>query len=559
MEYRDVMMTILNRKPALNRPVRMSPSLLLVLAVPTAQVWAQVPPDAGQVLQQSQPFVQAPLAPSVMLDLEGEPLTEGESGGQTVNLNGVTFTGNTRFSEAELLQVLGEALAQPQDLAGLRHLANQISRHYREQGYPFARAFLPAQSLADGQLQIEVIEGRYGRVAVTGDEGEVAAVAQPYLAPLSSGSLIESATLERQMLLLGDLPGMEVMPVMRPGEEVGQGDLEVRVQARERVDAWVGADNHGSRFSGAYRGRFGANVYRLLTPGDQLSLTALYSSEETWLGSLEYSLPLGGLGWRGDVSYAVTDYTLGKGFEGYTGTAEVYRLGARYPLIRRQQSNLSLSLHYQYKDLNDKIDFAAYRKATESHALPVALQFDRRDGLGFGGVTYGNLVLTPGVLDQSLKAGPDDDYSFTSLRLNLARMQALGHGLELFGRLDAQWANRDDLDGSESFSLGGPNGVRAFPNGEGSDSRGWLAQVELRYRAGAGWTPYLFYDQGYTPDGGVDEGDDRSLSGAGLGVRYRRAGFSFNLSSAWELSGGDALSDDRQRSPRVWATAIYRF
>ncbi len=553
------MMTILKTIPTSKQPLWKPSALLVALALPTAQAWAQVPPDAGQILQQSQPFVQAPLAPSVVLDLEGEPLTEAESGGQTVNLKGVTFTGNSRFSEAELLQVLGDAWTQPQDLAGLRHISNQISRYYREQGYPFARAFLPAQSLAEGVLKVEVVEGRYGRVEITGDQAELAEAVAPYIASLSPGSLIASPSLERQMLLLGDLPGMEVMPGMRPGEEVGQGDLEVRVQAGERVDAWVGADNHGSRFSGAYRGRLGANAYRLLTPGDQLSITALYSSEDTWLGSLEYSLPLGGRGWRGDVSYAVTDYSLGKGFEGYTGTAEVYRLGARYPLIRRQQSNLSLSLHYQYKDLSDKIDFAEYRKATESHAVPLALQFDRRDALGLGGVTYGNLVLTPGVLDQSLKAGPDEDYSFTSLRLNLARMQALGQGLELFGRLEAQWANRDDLDGSESISLGGPNGVRAFPNGEGSDSRGWLAQVELRYRAGAGWTPYLFYDQGHTPGGGVDDGDDRSLSGAGLGVRYRRGGFSFNLSSAWELSGGDALSDDKQRSPRVWATTIYRF
>ncbi len=553
------MMTILKTKPASKQPLWKPSALLVALALPTVQAWAQVPPDAGQILQQSQPFVQAPLAPSVVLDLEGEPLTEAESGGQTVNLKGVTFTGNSRFSEAELLQVLGDAWTQPQDLAGLRHISNQISRYYREQGYPFARAFLPAQSLAEGVLKVEVVEGRYGSVEITGDQAELAEAVAPYIASLSPGSLIASPSLERQMLLLGDLPGIDAMPVMRPGEQVGEGDLEVRVQATERISTWVGADNHGSRFSGAYRGRVGANAYRLLTPGDQLSITALYSSEDTWLGSLEYSLPLGGRGLRAEASYAITDYTLGKGFEGYTGTAEVYRVGVRYPLVRRQQSNLSLSLHYQYKDLSDSIDFAGYRKATESHAVPVAVQFDRRDGLGLGGVTFGTLVLTNGVLDQSLKAGPDEDYSFSSLRLNVARLQSLGHGLDLYGRLDTQWANRDDLDGSESFSLGGPSGVRAFPNGEGSDSRGWLAQLELRYRAGAGWTPYLYYDQGYTPDGGIDQGDDRSISGAGVGVQYRRADFSINLSSAWALSGGDALSDDRQRSPRIWATAMYRF
>ncbi|PMR76008.1 ShlB/FhaC/HecB family hemolysin secretion/activation protein [Billgrantia endophytica] len=547
-----------------SRPaVRWGFGIALLVWLGSASALAQAPPDAGQILQQSQPETIAPRAPSVELDLRGEPLIEESAGGQRITLTGVRFEGNTRFTSGELTQRIGDHLDEPQDLAGLRHLANEVSRFYHDHGYPFARALLPAQSLDDGVLLIQVVEGRYGRVDATGDDAELVAAARPYLTPLSTGRLIESATLERRMLLLGDLPGVAVIPVMRPGDEMGRGDLEVRVSEAERMTLQVGADNHGSRYSGEYRGRVGVAGRRLLSVGDELSLSALYSNEATWLGSVRYSLPLGASGLRGALSYAHTDYSLGRGFEGYRGTAAIYSAELSYPLVRRQRANVALSARYQYKDLDDTVDFADYRKATESHGLPLGVQFDARDSVGRGGVTYGRLTLTPGTLKQSQRLSrielPDADYGFAKANLDVARLQALGRGIDLHGRFEAQWADRGDLDGSESFDLGGPHGVRAFPVGEGLDSRGWLAQLELRYRAGHGLAPYLFYDLGRTPDGGIDSGDARSLAGAGVGLRYRRAGLDLDVASAWEVRGGDALSDDRQRDPRLWATAAYRF
>ncbi|MEO1853799.1 ShlB/FhaC/HecB family hemolysin secretion/activation protein [Chromohalobacter sp.] len=530
-------------------------SLVLLMASP---VLAQTPPDAGQVLQQSQENRVTPQAPSVELDLDGEPLTEGDPGGAEVTLKAVRFRGNTVFDDERLRAVIGEAANRPQDLAGLQSLANRISRFYRDQGYPFARALLPEQDLGNRILTIRVVEGRYDRVHASGPE-PLASEVQPWLASLQPDTLIASAPLERRLLLLGDLPGVAATPVMRPGSRTGTGELEVEVRPTQRVTGVVGADNHGSRYSGEYRGRTSINVNRLARMGDQLSLTALYSSEKTWLGNLRYESPIGVSGLRGALGYAHTDYTLGQGFEGYTGTADVYSAELRYPLVRRQRSNLSISARYQYKDLDDEIEFVDYLRATESHGLPLSLEFDTRDALGRGGITFGALTLTPGKLERSDPVMTDKDYGFTKVNLDIARLQALGHGVELYGRVNAQWADRDDLDSSESLSLGGPNGVRAYPVGEGSGSRGWLAQFELRYDAGKGFSPYAFYDAGRTPDGGEDLGESREIAGVGVGLRYQTDDFNLNVASAWKTQGGNAQSEGRQRDPRVWASLGYRF
>lgn len=530
-------------------------TLTLAIAQP---VQAQTPPDAGLIYQESKDDTLEPQQPSVDLQLEGEPLTARDAGGAKVTISDILFEGNDAFSSKQLLSAWSESpLDKEYDLSGLQELANRVSQFYRKQGYPFARAVLPPQTLEQGSLKIMVIEGRYGTVTAVGD-ATLTNTVQQFLTPLAPGALIASDQLERTLLIAGDLPGVALTPVMRPGETQGTGNLDVQVEGQERINGGVGVDNHGSRFSGQYRGRADVQATGLLTVGDELGLAALYSSEDTWLGQFSYSLPLGASGLRGMVGYDHTDYTLGKGFEGYTGSAEVLSAGLSYPLIRSQRSNLSFSASYQHKDLDDDVDFFDYTKATESHGLPLTLQFDHRDTLFGGGISYGAATVTPGELETDQTASRGDDYGFTKLNLDVARLQMLTTDLTLFGRFSGQWSDRHYLDGSESFFLGGANGVRAFPVGEGSDSRGWLAQMELRYNLGSGFSPYLLADAGRTLNGGIDDGDDRRLSGAGLGLRYSTVHWSADLVSAWKLSGGDAQSDGRQKDPRFWFNVGYR-
>ncbi len=534
-------------------------SPLVLLGLSTVAV-AQVPlPDAGRILQENRSLQVEPLAPSVNFDIAPDALNEQAPGGPQVTLQSIVFSGNSLFSDAELMAVVGLVSGRSLDLAGIRGLANQITRHYRDAGYLFAQALLPPQRLSDGQLQVQIVEGRYGQVSASGDPA-LAGAAEAMLNGLEPGAVIESGDLERSVFLLGDLPGLDVTPVMRAGSEMGTGDLDVRVREGERWSGRVGTDNHGNRYSGTYAVTADLTFNRLLVVGDEVQIQTRLTDESTWLGQLAYSLPLGGDGLRGTLSYAHTDYTLGEEFDGFTGTAEVTRASLSYPLMRSSRTNLIIDGAFQYKDLDDN-GALAYNKGTSSKSLPLTLQFDHRDGLFGGGVTYGAASITPVQMKtrQSILglSSLDDEYSFTKFNVQVARLQSLGNGFSLLGNLRGQYADRPEIDGSEAFLLGGPSGVRAYPSGEGPDARGLLGQLELRYAVDAHLSPYAFYDAGSTPNG--DATDRRTISGAGVGVRYNRQGFSLDISSAWKISGGDARSDDRQRAPRIWMSASYRF
>lgn len=551
------------QQPPRRNTVAMALGVALLHFSPAAQ--AQVPPDAGQTLQQLQPPIAAPRESqplNIQAPLDSAPIAPG---GAAVILNTVKLSGNSVFSEETLRAALGDVTGKTFDLAGLRGLAQRITDVYQAGGYPFARAILPPQDLANGDLRIEVIEGRYGVVQAQGDDSVLAQQATAFLDGLLPGSVIASAPLERAALLLDDLPGIQTSATMRPGTQAGTGDLIVQVARDQRVRGDIGLDNAGSRYTGKNRVRANVDINSPFLLGDQLAVRALLSEEKLWLGSLGYSLPLGTSGLRGNVGYSHTSYELAKEFASLhaNGTAKVASAGLSYPILRSQKANLTLIATYQSKDLHDNRDSTRTYESKSSQSMPLALQFDSRDA--FDGITYGSASWTPGKLKLDAGLTAVDDYKsngrFHKINLDVVRLQSLPAGFNLMAHLSWQQANKN-LDSSEKLSLGGASGVRAYPSGEATGDEGGLAQLELRYDAGA-YTPYAFMDAGRITVNAkpVVAGDNRrSLSGGGLGLRYQRQAWSADVALAWRSMGGRSLSEtNSDPKPRVWLNVEYRF
>lgn len=314
-------------------------------------------------------------------------------------------------------------------------------------------------------LRLQVLEGRYGQVRAEGDP-KLAAAAQDYLRPLRGGEVIESAPLERAALLLSDLPGVTATPSIRPGPDLGAGDLPVQVQRGDRVNGSVGLDNQDNRYTGQYRANASLAVNSPFLAGDQITVRAQGTSEDLYFGDVGYSLSLGSAGLPGQVGYGDTGYQPGKDFSDLDarGTAQVASAGLRYPLVRSQSRNLTLGVDFQHKKLRDDYRAADVRQNKSSNRVPFSAQFDLRDGLG-GGVTYGALNWTVGHLNLGGALAEADSLTarsaghFSTVNLDIARLQSLAPRWSLYGRFGGQWT-RDNLDSSEDFGPGGPAGVR---------------------------------------------------------------------------------------------------
>jgi len=551
-----------------------SKNVLMLVLVNISPVFAAPNiPDTGQTLQQLMPPMQAP-TPSKGVALSVFPITNAvPKRGIQVRLRTVYFTGNTRFSRAVLLAVLGKVSGHQYSFSGLKGLTDRISAYYHAKGYLFARAFLPAQKMGSDTLTIAVVEGRYGTVKATGNK-KLAVQADRFLSRLKPNGLIESHSLERAILILEDQPGINIVPIIRPGKTKGSGDLEVPVSRGQRINGNVGLDNQGSRYTGRERTSLNLNINSPFLLGDQITLNGILTTQFLWLGSLGYQLPLGGSGLRANVGYAHTRYKLGKEFSSLdaTGYANVSSLGISYPIVRSRKANLSIAVTYQYKILEDKQGATHTQSRKSSSNLPISLNFNLRDSLWRGGITYGILSWTPGKLD--LNAGPNRQLDqttaktaghYSKINVGLTRIQALSNHFSLYSHLAAQWANKN-LDSSESFGLGGANAVRAYPSGEGYGDEGWLARLELRYATLLNSTrliPYVFYDSGsvkinHSP-WSTSIPNYRRISGVGLGLKSRYKKISINVSLAWHTQGGKPTSSTQNSQPMAWLSLGYGF
>lgn len=559
-------------------PRRLRPCLVprLVLLACTGPLWlatAQAQ-TAGMALQGNVPVQPLRSEPAALPLLQPPPpATVAPAGTATereIEIRALRIEGNRALSTAALLERLGPLEGRRFTLAQVYGLAEQITAQYRAAGYPLAQALVPAQRMAGGVLTVQVVEGTIGSVRAVGDDPNVAG-AQPFLdIGVPVGAPVRSDSLERTMLLLDDQPGFRVRPVLKPGAEFGQTDLEVQLARRNQVSGEVGLDNTGNLNTGQYRLRAAVNINSPLRFGDRLSLSALTTDRRLWLGSAEYDTPLNPHGTRGSVGLSRSSYALGGAFAALdaSGVADTLSLRASHALLRSQQSNLLISATVARKLLTQRYATLGLDRKRASTGLMAALQFDRRDAWAGGGVVYGQIGLTAGQLALDAASRQLDDStarsagSFTKFTLDLARIQKLPGVFSAYGRLSAQWSARN-LDPSEKFSAGGFLGVRAYPLGEASGDRGWLGQSELRAAIGDAATVFLAVDAGRVAlnaqpwDAG--SAGRRSIAGAGLGARWLQSGWSLESTLSWRTHGGPPEAESRDRNPRLFVVYSYRF
>ncbi|WP_426688171.1 ShlB/FhaC/HecB family hemolysin secretion/activation protein [Rhodanobacter ginsengiterrae] len=548
------------------------PLALLALA-PAA--WAQDVPGAGSQLRQLPP---APLpqqvAPDIRIEQATAPPTSGESSVRVL-VNALHVSGEQVFSEAELVGVTGFRPGSQLSLADLQAMASRITEFYRSHGYFVAQAFLPAQKVIDHQVTIAVSEGRYGKVTLNNSSNLSSRLARSRLDGLNTGDPITIRPLENRLLLLSDVPGVHVSSTLSPGATPGTSDLLVDVTPGRRVTGSVDADNAGNPYTGEYRIGATVNLNNPLGLGDVASLRVLTSGRGLRYGRASYQLQAGRA--TVGVAYSRLEYVLGKQFRSLRahGSADVASVYGYYPLMRSRNTSLTAGLVYEEKSFRDHIDLFQSVSDRRAHVLTAQLYGSQQDGFGGGGVTSLFVGLSLGSLDIRTPAARAADAvsaqtegSYRKAWFNVARLQRVTDLVSLYGSFTGQVASKN-LDPSEKLVLGGMDGVRAYPQGEGFGDAGYLASLEARLLL-AGVSAHVpgqvhllaFVDTGHI---NINERpwyagpNSRTLSSVGVGATWEDAGnFSVRTYYARKLGSEPAISAP-DRSGRFWIQAIKYF
>ncbi|EEO2384126.1 ShlB/FhaC/HecB family hemolysin secretion/activation protein, partial [Salmonella enterica] len=205
--------------------------LSLMTGISTGAMAAPEPsvPGAGslgnQLRQEAVRTPAAPVrAPLVVPEEGGTRQTPGPDNHTSVTVKQVVFTGNPPglkgLSEEDLQRRLTAELNRPQTFAGLEAMVQKITALYRTHGLLVARAVLPPQTVKDGVLTIHIIPGHYDNAHITSTAPVQTAVVQRLVhSTTPEGDLVTRAGLEREALLLGEIPGVNAQVAMKAGSQ----------------------------------------------------------------------------------------------------------------------------------------------------------------------------------------------------------------------------------------------------------------------------------------------------------------------------------------------------
>ncbi len=496
---------------------------MLWVLLPQGPVQAQGLPDAGALRPQigRERVPDTPSKPP----LPSLPQTEERQGSAPQDLITVSsfhFAGNTLLGSEALRRAVQPYLNRPLRFNELRAAAAAVAASYRRAGW-VARVFVPQQDVSQGEVNLHIVEAVYSGAQSNGPEPlrlkstDVLSIAA---ANLQVGAPLNTAAVDRVLLLANDLPGVSVSGALSEGPGEGETGLVLRFTDEPLLSGEVFVDNQGPRSTGSERVIVSANLNSPLGLGDRLSMDLLHT-QGTDYARLAYSVPLRSDGLRVGANMSQFNYRLvSDDFAALhaSGSADSVGLEASYPLLRSAARNLSLSMAYDRRRYLNEAN-QAVQSHYEVDDFSITLAGSMTDKLGAGAYNTASLSLVTGDLDY---ASPDAAENralagnFQKWRYTLARQQTLTPSLSLVGTLSGQQSDHA-LDSSEAFYLGGSTGVRAYPASEGAGSQGQLASLELRYRFTKDWLFSAFYDSGSVNALGVDS----PLVGYGLGLSWQ--------------------------------------
>ena len=507
------------------------------------------PPDAGQIGETAQ---QNALKSHL-------PVTEGGAGSASFRLTRITVTQDgTQLSADELNHRAAPYAERTISEVELNALLGDLTQYARSHGYPAAAAYLPPQTNADGALEIRILAGRYGNINIENsaavDDGQIRRLAHA----LHTGAPIEGRRLEKALYNIAALGGVEAAGLLSPGADFGTSDLTIRVKDGRRQSFVLYSENYGNKTSGRYRYGMQVGLSNLTKSGDRLNLATMISNADLRNYSLTYTRPVGVDGTVLGLGVSRMNYELAGEFRrlGAQGRADTVSLFGTTPLLRTARDSVSLTYGWDYRKLEDEYKNVGMTLEKHSSAGHIGVRGEMnrpRTRLTYDITAYHGTIAADSRMAERQMRRARTEGSFTKGVLNLGVRQELGGRFHLNVRTQLQAAG-DNLDSSEEIYLGGANGVRAYPQGEGSGDSGYLASAELVYRTGI---PHLelstYYDTGhvqYAHDG-ADGGT--TLKGWGIGVSYSRPGDYFlRLDWARRIGLARNASAEAQAKNRLW-------
>lgn len=237
------------------------------------------------------------------LDAVHSSEAEAEKGGLVFEVKEIRVTPSKFLSAEEIRKAIHFKGAGPATVKELTDMVARLNALYQEKHIVTAQAVLPPQKVQDGVVYIRLIEGKFGKTVITGNQriSEKTLLSRIHG---RMGELVDVDRLEDELRVYNSTNTYQVRAELVPGEEEGTSDLHLVLEEKENpLTSFIFTDNAGQKESGRYR--IGAYTeYRGIGGHDASLAVSPVWTEGIWGGSVMYDTPWGHHGTRAQISYS---------------------------------------------------------------------------------------------------------------------------------------------------------------------------------------------------------------------------------------------------------------
>ncbi len=485
---------------------------------------------------------------SERIEVKDIKLQEAPAGSENIifELNRVDLDGVTIYEASALEDVYADKFGTTVSLSDVYGFASALTTKYRNDGYILTQVVVPPQTIDGGIVKLRVIEGFIENITVEGEDDEVSLrLIQNYANGIELNKALNIEDLERHLLIIGDLPGMDARSVLSPSSSTtGAADLKI-ILSRDTHDAYLGLDNYGSRYLGPLELTASGSLNSYFGNNERISAQMVVAPDpgtdsegalELGYYALSYQqpMPLLGLGTNVEIVASYTNTAPGYDLEPFEvhGISQYLSAKVSHPFIRSRSTNLTAHALLDVRQVSSRNNIQdtlrdnirAFRAGGNFQAM------DKFFGLGINSLSmeFSKGLDIFGASDRSdaNKTRTLGDPTFTKITGDVQRLQRITSDINLFVAAEGQWSVGPLLS-SEEFGVGGSNFGRGYDSSEIIGDEGVAGKVEVQWN-----NPYDtdifkdyqlfgFYDVGRTwnKDATTSAQKKDIIASTGFGVR----------------------------------------
>ena len=413
-------------------------------------------------------------------DFQGGVEEVGENG---VFVKSIEVAPSEILSKEEIDKITRSVVGKNVYIEDLQKVIDQINNAYAAKGFVTARAYLPEQTVENGNIYIALTESKIGNITVQQNKWTTDGYITRRL-PQKEGQLFDIVELEKDVLDFNRYnDGIQLSANLKAGEKPGTTDIDIIADENFPFHVMGVFDNAGRYNTGSLRG--GAMIYAdsLFHHRDKLSIGS-YFSKGTQSPFADYNFPVnkkdGRVGFTFSSTFANVKYGPLVDLFDIKSNAYQYSLYYSQPLIRKPGFELKSYAALNYKrahtmvDLKD-FDLRAVDTVDNITSAELALQA-RKD------TKYGIWYLNQDAYYSIPIFHSDRDNNYFKYSGSVVRLHDFSHGV--IGQLRSNYQivpGNKSIPYLDQMQTGGLVTVRGYSEGLMIGKNGYFISGELMF------------------------------------------------------------------------------